>query len=112
MRDSRAGECLWQEWTGDGHDATTSSSLLFFTNEHVDLEHDVVRRALASALQRDGSVVSLGKGFAALETATVTQGYAGHVNEELELTVCDEHGETYYGDAVDEVFAVTWVAIQ
>ena len=111
MRDSRAGECLWREWTGEGYDVTKSEALVFYTNEHVDLDHDIVRRALASALQRDGSAVSLGNGFGAIESSTNSYGYAGEVEGDIDYTVCDESGETAYGDYVETIIPITWVEI-
>lgn len=111
MRDSRAGECLWQEWTGEGYDATKSEALVFYTKEHVDLDNDIVRRALASALQRDGSAVSLGNGFGAIEASTNSYGYAGEVDGNRDYTVCDENGETAYGDYVETIIPITWVEI-
>lgn len=105
MRDSRAGECLWAEWEED------MSSPVFYTYEHVDVENEIVRRALASALQREGAVSSLGEGFGAIEKATVSHGYAGYVDSDVELEKCDEFGETQYGDEVDEVLPVTWVSL-
>lgn len=111
MRDSRIGECLWREWTGDDYSPAKASSLIFFTDEHVDINNEVVRRALASALQRDGSVVSLGNGYTAVEHATTTQGYSGEVDGAIDLTVCDENGETRDGDIVDKIVPTTWVEI-
>lgn len=111
-KDSRIGEALWREWTGEGFASTREDSVVFYTEEHVDVEHEVVRRALASALQRDGSVISLGQGFAALDGAEVTTGYAGEVDGDRDFTVCDEDGETAYGDVVDKILPITWVEIQ
>jgi len=111
MRDSRAGECLWSEWTGEGYEPTVPDALVFFTDEHVDIEHEVVRRALASALQRDGSAISLGHGFGAIDSSTTSQGYAGEIDGDTDLTVCDENGETPYGDYVDDIVSITWVEI-
>lgn len=111
-KDSRIGESLWQEWTGDGYEPFHgNSAIVFFTETHVDVEHEVVRRALASALQRDGSVSSLGHAFAALESAIVTHGHAGEIEGSRDLTLCDEQGETREGECVDEVLAITWVEI-
>ena len=110
-KDSRIGESLWQEWTGDGYEPTSYEAIVFFTETHVDVEHEVVRRALASALQRDGSVSSLGQAFAALENATVTHGHAGEIENSRDLTLCDEQGDTRDGECVDEVLAITWVEI-
>jgi len=110
-RESRIGESLWQEWTGDGYESANENAVVFFTEEHVDVEIDVVQRALASALQRDGSVSSLGQGYKAIEDAIITQGYAGQVDGEPDLTLCDDQGETRYGDCVESVVAVTWVEV-
>lgn len=109
MRDLRTGECLWSEWTGDGLYSDTSSPI-FYTQTHVDIDHEIVRRALASALQRDGSAVSLGDGFSLVERAQVTHGYAGVVDGDIDYSVCDELGETREGDEVDEVLEITWVS--
>lgn len=111
MKDSRVGELLWKEWTGDGFDPQFEESVVFFTDEHVDLENEIVRRALASALQRDGISISLGNGFQSLENANITLGYAGEVDEDIDLSVCDENGETPYGDSVDEIVPITWVEV-
>lgn len=110
-KDSRIGESLWQEWTGDGYEPAGYEAIVFFTETHVDVEHEVVRRALASALQRDGSVSSLGQAFAALEDATVTHGHAGEIEGSRDLTLCDEQGDTRDGECVDTVLAITWVEI-
>lgn len=111
MKDSRVGELLWKEWTGDGFDPQLYESIVFFTDEHVDLENELIRRALASALQRDGISTSLGNGFQSLENAKITYGYAGEIDGDIDLSVCDEAGETPYGDVVDSVVPVTWVEV-
>lgn len=112
MKDSRVGELLWKEWIGDGFDPLFTGSVTFFTEDHVDLENELVRRALASALQRDGISISLGSGFQSLENANISYGYAGEVDEDINLSVCDEDGETLYGDMVDRILPVTWVEVQ
>lgn len=110
MKDSRTGETLWYEWTGEDFE-TENDGTVFFTIGHVDVEHEVVRRALASALQRDGTSVSLGDGFRSLDAAIVTHGYAGMVDGAIDFAVCDASGETREGDVVDEIHVVTWVEI-
>jgi hypothetical protein len=109
MRDSRIGECLWSEWTGYAYSPSTNSDLIFYTEGHVDLENDIVRRALASSLQRDGSAISLGDGYRLVESSVVTHGYAGEVDGDRDYTMCDETGETPDGDYVDDLIDVTWV---
>lgn len=108
---SRAGESLWIEWSGEGFVPARPSSIVFFTYGHVDLENEIIRRALASSLQRDGSADSLGSGFRMAEAGIITTGYCGFVDEERHLSLCDKEGETYYGDVVDSIFEVTWVEI-
>ena len=74
MKDSRKGECLWSEWSGEGYRTYDSSTIVFYTEDHVDVEHEVVKRALASALQRDGVVHSLGDAFKKIENAKTSYG--------------------------------------
>ena len=75
------------------------------------MENDLVRRALASALQRDGVAVSLGDGFNMIDKSTPVHGWSGIINGELEFTVCDDLGETEYGDIVGAALATTWIEI-
>lgn len=111
MKDSRAGECLWVEWSGEGFVPSRPSSILFYTIDHIDVEIDVIKRALASSLQRDGIAISLGEGYRMAESGLVTYGYCGYVDEEIYLTVCSETGETEEGSTVDNIMEATWVEI-
>lgn len=111
MIDKRPGDYLWFDWSGDGYEPSRLAPILFYTEDHVDTEHEVVKRALASALQRDGSVNSLGEAYHAVERAKTSLLYAGSVGGEVYLTICNEHGETHYGDQVDEVIPITLVEI-
>jgi len=111
MIDRRPGEGLWMEWPGEGYESNRLSSLVFYTEEHVDVNHDVVKKALASALQRDGSVDSLGDAYRSIERGQITLAYAGSVGGELYLTICDDTGETNYGDQVDQIIPITLVEV-
>lgn len=111
MKDSRVGEALWSEWHGYLFDQKNESTFVFFTIEHVDLSDEIVKRALASSVQRNGIADSLGQAFKVVEDSTPVHGYAGNIDEDTDLTVCDVDGETFYGEFVDEVFPVTWVEI-
>jgi hypothetical protein len=112
MKDSRKGECLWSEWTGIGAEALLpASSLVFFTEDHVELENEIVLRALASALQHDGSAVSLGDGYKMAEKGNVFHVSAGEVDNDTELTICNSDGETRDGDKVDRIVEITLVAL-
>lgn len=110
MKDVRVGESLWQQWDGYGYyPQGDSSEIVYFTEEHVDMDNELVRRALASNLQRDGIADSLSDGFKMLEDATIDTGWAGFLPQESELTYCDENGETEYGDIVEKTISITWI---
>ena len=112
MKDSRKGEGLWVEWSGDGYPVSGPSSIVFYTNEHVDLDIDVVKRALASSLQRDGVVQSLGDGYRAIDSSIITHGYSGRVDDEIFDSFCNLEGKTFSGSEVDMVYETTWVEIR
>jgi hypothetical protein len=109
MKDQRLGDCLWDQWQGDCYEPKNGSELVYFTQDHIDIDHEIVKRALASALQRDGIVDSLGDGFRLVESAETEWGWAGILEDELEFIVCSEDGETPYGDLVVGPSPVTWV---
>lgn len=112
MKDSRIGETLWSEWFGEGYDKEDSNSVLFYTEGHVDIHQEIVRRALASAIQRDGIVDSLGEAFRLLDgTVTVFRGHAGFVDGEYELTQCEKDGMTKQEDYAESVIPITWVEV-
>lgn len=107
MKDSRIGESLWFFWDAD----PSGDGLLFYTEEHVDLEHEVVRKALASTLQREGIALSLGQGFDLISLAEITLGYSGIDPVGDDITPCNELGETEDGYVLDSVTPATWVKV-
>lgn len=111
MKDHRHGDELWIEWTGDGFEYGGEDDIYYYTIDHVSLDEDVVRRALASTLQRDGIADSLGDGFKLLEAGDTAHAWAGLIEEELDLTVCDADGETLMGDQIEIVIPITAVRI-
>lgn len=111
MKDERHGESLWEEWQGNNYDQRVVSSVIYYTLEHVDIEHELVRRALASALQRDGVAYSLADGFSLIDKTYAVHGWLGVLDGENEYTVCDEYGETEYADLVDSIYPATWIEI-
>lgn len=108
MKDSRIGESLWMEWTGDGVD---HDDVCFYTESHVDLDNDLVRRALASSLQRDGIAVSLGEGYKYAEQVQPILAYAGYIDGERDMTLCNAHGMTESGDFTNDVKEITLVKL-
>lgn len=102
---------MWLEWLGSGYSLTKKDPIVYYTIEHVDIENELVRKALASALQRDGIFDSLNEAFKAIDAGIVSSGWAGCVEEELDLVVCTELGETEYGDTLESVEPVTLVEI-
>jgi len=111
MKDSRIGETLWSEWDGTNYRPSDLQSMVFYTEEHVDLSNDLIRRALASTIQRDGHTDSLNQAFLILDTSSYEHGYVGVIDGEPEFTTCDINGMTIYEDSVEKVIPVTWVNI-
>lgn len=109
---NRRGESLWHEWDGIGFTPSSTSNLIFCTDAHVDISEDVVLKALASAVQREGIVETLGQAFKVIQPFTALLGYSGEVDGGIETAVCDENGETYYGDVVDAITPTTWVEVE
>jgi|LauGreDrversion4_2_1035121.scaffolds.fasta_scaffold145120_6 hypothetical protein len=111
MKDKRPGEELWLEWEGEGYLPLKEDCTIYYTFENVDTTNEVVRRALASALQRDGLVHSLGDGFRLLENCVVDYMHCGYLEGELQYIVCSPDGETRYGDFVEKPLEITLIEI-
>lgn len=109
MKDKRLGDWLWEEWDGDGYNNIFEDSIVYITYDWVDLGEEIVRRALASCLQRDGVSDSLSDGFKMLEVSRTTSGFIGFLDEEKYPIVVDENGLTEDGDIASDVCMVTWV---
>jgi ABC-type transport system substrate-binding protein len=111
MKFSRLGEGLWSEWDGNDFPAESEDSIIYYTLGHPDTEHEVVRRALASAIQRDGTADTIFQAFTAIEEATITQGQAGRVDGDYELTYYDPDISMYDEDDMGTLLDVTIVEI-
>lgn len=113
MKDSRKGESLWSEWEGYGyHYKFSDGGLVYFTEDHIDVENEIVRRALASCLQRDGIVSSLAGGFALIDSGVSQQSYAGPISGDIYWTICDDEGYTLDGEEVDIIHEITLVEVE
>jgi hypothetical protein len=111
MKDSRIGECLWSMWEGEGYNPGFSSSIVYYTEGHVDLDHEVVKKALASSIQRDGIVYSLFEAFTSIDSGINSQGWVGSFSGEIYQEVCDQDGNTESGSSVDNLIPVTFVEV-
>lgn len=111
MRKTQTGESLWIEWDGTEIPGLDLDHTIFFTYGSVDLENEIVARALAVAIQRTGEAESLAEAFRLVERATSLQGHAGYLEDDREISACSEDGETEDGDLVPQPEAVTWVEI-
>lgn len=111
MKDSRIGESLWFAWDGDGYEPTIRNSSIYYTEGVVDLDNDLVRKALASSLQRDGLALSLSQGHMMIDAGITSLGFIGTLDGEIYQTVCDAEGGTYSGDQLDDVVEVTWAEV-
>lgn len=101
----------WQSWDGRGYEPATPGCVVFYCESHADLDFDGVLRALATSILREGVITGLGKVYEALEDAHWVHGFSGEVEGEVWPDVCDEHGETTYGEEVVEVIATTFVEV-
>ena len=43
MKDSRIGETLWSEWSGNDYAKNFPDSVVFYTDEHVDTDNEIVK---------------------------------------------------------------------
>jgi hypothetical protein len=111
MKDSRIGECLWSAWEGEGYSSGFNSSIVYYTEGHVDLEEDVVKKALASSIQRDGIVYSLFEAFNLVDAGIKSQGWAGSFPGEIYQEVCDDSGMTYSGSVIEQIVPITFVEV-
>jgi hypothetical protein len=111
LKDNRAGESLWEEWIGEGFYLQKDSNIIYVTYDEVDITNEIVRRALASCLQRDGVFDSLSDSFRSLETSIASQGYIGFVDEEKFPVVTNEIGETEDGDEAEFISQATWIEL-
>lgn len=112
MKDSRIGESLWSTWEGLGYNQGFADSIVYYTVEHVDIDHEVVRKALASSIQRDGITYSLFEAFRLIDSGISSQGWVGILAGEMHEEICDESGQTINGTALDQTFPVTFVEVQ
>jgi hypothetical protein len=111
MKDSRIGESLWSIWEGSGYNSELNSSIVYFTEGHVDIEHELVKKALASAIQRDGIVYSIFEAYNSIDSGTTSQRWAGTIEEEVYLEVCNEDGLTESEVELIGVVPVTFVEV-
>jgi hypothetical protein len=111
MKDSRAGESLWSLWEGEGYVSELGSPIVYYTEGHVDIDHEIVGKALASAIQRDGVVYSLFEAYTLISSGISSQGWAGSFTGEIYQEVCDEDGRTFQGALVDNLVPITFVEV-
>jgi hypothetical protein len=102
MKDSRIGESLWYTWEGDTSSFDNNSLAIYYTEEHVDLDNEIVRRALASSLQRDGIALSLAQGFQMINHSRISTGYIGvHFDDIDEINPEISDGNGFSSDEVE-----------
>ena len=107
----RIGEHLWSEWDGELYEGHKQESIIYYTYEHIDVDTDIVKRGLASALQRDGVADSLSDAFKLLEESVIVYGYSGYDIDAIFPLYCDADGETFYGDILETYLPTTFIEI-
>ena len=110
-KDSRIGESLWFIWDGDSKEPFHEDSIVFYTEEHVDIEEDVVRKALASSIQREGISDSLSGGFMLIASGASGHSYAGYSLDYETQAICNSNGYSESGLFFSQVGPITWVEI-
>lgn len=110
-KDSRIGESLWFIWDGEDYDFSSESSIVFYTKEHVDLEEDLIRKALASAIQREGIADSLSGGFSLISSGITQHLYSGYSPISEREYICDSNGVSSRGEDLLSVIPVTVVEV-
>lgn len=111
-KDLRLGQELWLEWEGYW-EPELEDSILYYTVDHVDVDNDLVKRALASVLQRDGIYDGLGDAFKAIDRGQVSTVWAGVLSGDFELEMCfNASGVTEEGDILENVQEITCVEVQ
>jgi hypothetical protein len=110
-KDSRIGESLWFIWDGEGHKVSSDESILFYTEEHIDIEEDVVRKALASSIQREGISDSLSGGFSLIASGLTGHDYAGYSLVSEKQYICNSDGISESEEQLTGVVPITWVEI-
>jgi hypothetical protein len=108
MKDLRIGESLWEEWDGEYYEKSAPYHQVYFTIEHVDVNNEVVRKALVYAMQRDGVAISLAEGFRLIENCRESHLFSGVLDGES-FAVCSSDGKTKYGDLLEEVKETTFI---
>ena len=110
MVDYRRGDELWEEWNGDELPQEFPESVVYYTNGHVDAYlDDFVLGGLASRIQRDGIVDTLGQAYRiVLDSSVTAQGYRSA--SEMDPVFLHFRDEDPQYD--DEVIETTWVEIR
>ncbi len=112
MRYSSIGESLWSVWDGENFEQTDPEAVVYYTVGKVDLDNDLIRRALAAAIQHDGTADTLGDAYKAIEAGRIVYGYSGYEEGEDTPTQCDWEGDSFYGEAVKNPQDTTWVEVR
>jgi hypothetical protein len=110
-RDSRIGESLWFIWDGLDYDFSSTDSVVFYTEGHINIEEEVVRKALASSIQREGIASSLSQGFSMIASGISSQLHAGYSDLIERQLICDENGSSKSGEDLIEVMPITVVEV-
>lgn len=114
MKDSRIGESLWNIWEGSLAEFDYPTRTIYYTEDHVDLDNEVVKRALASSLQRDGIALSLSQGFQMIDAGNITQRYIGYQSDDLDLRdieLCDSDGTSVEDVLLVSIRPATFVEV-
>jgi len=110
-KDSRIGESLWFIWDDEESLLSDKGSIVFYTEDHVDIEHEIVRKALASSIQREGISQSLSDGFFLIASGVCNQSYIGYSSLSEKQYICNKDGLSEIEDNLTNITPITYVEI-
>lgn len=110
-KDSRIGESLWYIWEGEDYQPSLETSVVYYTEDVVNIDNEIVRKALASSLQRDGIVNSLFEAFKLIDLSYAVYGNIGFLDGSFIPQLCDDFGKNKNDDQLDNVQKTTWVEV-
>jgi hypothetical protein len=113
VSDSRPGDSFWYPWDGQEYEQQLLNPYIYQTEGHVDLENETVRKALASAIQRDGISYSIGAAYGLVDQSVHTLTYGGAIGGDHVRAIVDyETGLSIYSqEPTEDIVELTIVEL-
>lgn len=99
------------EWDGNDYSPELDDPIIYYTIGNIDPNHEVIKRALASAIQRDGIAVSLGEANKLIDSGHCVHGHGVHAGGAYEFSFYEDEYISYPGVETDSPADLTFVEI-